>query len=281
MVTRQSIDIDKEIRNIPPLPGAFTEIMHKINDEVPDYTTLAGIISKDPALVSRVLIVANSSFYGFSGRINGIKEACLILGLHTIRHIAFTVGVLMQLSTDKKGRPNIDHQKLWYHSLGAGVVARTFAAYVREDPDTAFTAGLLHDIGKIIFDVYFTNEYARVVEHRDQEGCSLFDAENAVLGIDHCHIGARVANKWRLPDTIIAVIEHHHRPSQTTPSAMIDLVHFGDVMSRRLSIGDGGDGNIPDLDLAAMARLGIDPQDIETLLPEIKKHVELGKFVLG
>lgn len=279
-MAQKKIDFDKEIRKIPPLPVTVNEIMHKINDEVHDYNILSNILSKDPGLVSRILVVANSSFYGFSGKITGIKEACLILGLHTIRHIVLTAGVLMQLSSGKRGQSNFDHQALWQHSISVGIVAKSFSVNVRADPDTAFTGGLLHDIGKFIIDVYFPNEYAKVLEYCDQEQGLLMDAEEAILGTNHCIIGAKVARNWGLPDNIIEVIQHHHRPSLSASSPIIDLVHIGNVISHHLCIGYTGNGKIPDIDKAAIARLGMDFQEIEEKLPQIKKDIELGISML-
>ena len=277
----QYIDIDREIENIPLLPVTVNDVMYRINDDVRDYTMLSNIISKDPALVSRILIVANSSFYGFSGRINGIREACLILGLNTIRHIVFTAGILMRLSTDKTHRFNFDHNELWHHSIGVGVMAKVFAASVKEDPDSAFTCGLLHDIGELICDVYFTGQYAGVMEYCRREQCRVIDAENAVLGCDHCIIGAKVAGKWGLPDNVISVIQNHHKPSRTSPSPIVDLVHLGDVMIRDVRDEHEWRRKTPDIGQDAMTRLGITHRDIEAKLPDIKKEMEICEFMQG
>jgi len=187
----------------------------------------------------------------------------------------------MQLSANKARRFNFDHNELWRHSICTGLVAKTFAPSVREDPDSAFTCGLLHDIGELICDVYFSSQYAEVLAYCKREQCHLVDAENAVLGTDHCHIGARVAGKWKLPDNIIAVIQNHHRPSESTPLPIIDLVHFGDVMSRNMGNTYEWNGKTPCLDEDVMARLGIDPRDIDAKITDIKKEFELGEFMLG
>lgn len=260
--------LEKGVRSLPPLPAMVERLLTILAKQEVDFKELEQNISKDQALASRVLSVANSSFYGLSGKINSVKEACLVLGTSTTRNIVISVTIVGSLPPHKANC--LDLAALWRHALATAASAKVLARFSGLDPETAFTAGLLHDVGKMVLDIHFASDYAAVIRYRDEHDCLLRQAEEAVLDMNHCTVGAMAGRKWRLPQTILQAIEQHHDAEPSPPSKIVDVVHVADIVARGLEIGDGGDTLIPPLSAAALARLGITPGQIGERLAEIE-----------
>ncbi len=165
--------------------------------------------------------------------------------------------------------PSFDQRSFWLHSIGTGIAAQVLARHSGLDAEQAFTAGLLHDIGKLVLAAYFEDDFARVLAWRDEHDCLIREAEQVVLGFDHTEIGARVAQHWKLPRLLVNAIRFHHaQPCEVTPLA--ELVHVADILCRGLDIGHGGDDLIPALRPEALLRLGLEWPAIHACLPEIE-----------
>lgn len=261
--------VDAEIRQLPSLSLTVTEALALIDRGDTQAGQLEQVIGRDQALAARILRVANSPFYGFAGHIGSLRQACVILGMYAVRNIVVTAGVIARFPPTAAGR--FDRLGLWRHAIGTGVAARVLAQHRGLDPDLAFTAGLLHDIGKLALDAVFPEAFGQVLAHRDKHDCLLRDAEAAVLGFDHTDVGARVARHWKLPTTITEAIAKHHSPDVGPASVIVDVVHLADVLARGLDIGDGGDNLIPRLSTGALGRLTLNFDDLDSYLPEIEE----------
>ena len=254
------------LQELPPLPAAVVEILEALNQQDVAFDILKEKISQDPALSSKVLTVSNSPFYGMSGQIGSIKDACIVLGIHTLKNIAVAAGIMKNFPPDSGN--HIKASEIWRHAIGTGVSAKLLACNCTIDEETAFTVGLLHDIGKMILDHCFPDEYEEVLKVRDNDDCLLYEAEQKVLGIDHGVVGAIVAERWHLPEVLVQTLRGHHdgNPNNGT---LTDLLRVADIVSRGLGIGDPGDSLMPALDPDGMARLGLDMPTILELLPLI------------
>ena len=127
--------IEKGLREIPPLPVAVTAVMEALNRKDVDFGELQSRISQDPALAARVLKVANSPFYGLPGEVGSLKEACVILGIHAVRNIVISAGVIGQFPPD--GGNHLDLIGLWRHAIATGVAAKVLAPCAGVDQETA------------------------------------------------------------------------------------------------------------------------------------------------
>lgn len=253
MTLLSSEQLDERIRQIPSLPGMVTEILEILDREQFDFILLEKTIAQEPGLAAQILRLANSPFYGVPGRILSIRQACVVLGVHTIRHAALAAGVISRFPASDRG--TFDRLGFWRHAVGTGVAAKVLAKHSSQDQELAFTAGLLHDLGKLVEDVYFAEAYAEILRYRDARDCLIRDAERAILGFDHAQIGARLARKWMLPEPLIETIEKHHWPDDERPSPTVDLVHIGNTLCEGMDPQAGGDALIPPLSGSALQRL--------------------------
>ena len=265
-------EILKEKAQTIELPATVREVLQILDQDDVDFSRLESVLRADPGLVMRILAVANSPFYGFSGEIVSLRHACMVLGLHTIRHIIMGVGVLEAFPAAAGNHLDVKHFR--QHSAATGAVAQVLSGAVDLDPDKAFTAGLLHDIGKMVLDVHFPNAYARVLIQQCNMSCRARDAELSVLGMDHAQVGAVVAEAWKLPAQIRDAIGRHHDVAGVDCPLMAALVHVADYTAHRVHHAVGQDGDpLPELRPEALLWLGLDAGALDVRLADIKQAV--------
>lgn len=269
-LNRHSLDqynLDQYISQLPSLSTVVARLFNLLQQEDVTMAVLMSEIAKDQALAARILRIANSPFYGLSSHIGSLQHAGTLLGLHSIRGIITTAGIMGHFPPRQD--QGFDRHSFWLHAIGTGSCARVLARYGGLDMEQAFTAGLLHDIGKLVLVACFEADFARVLAWRDAHDCLIREAEQTVLGFDHTEIGTRVAQHWKLPPLLVAAIHFHHAlPGEATPLA--ELVHVADILCRGMDIGHGGDDLIPAMHPDALPRLGLDWADLQAALPEIE-----------
>lgn len=261
--------IDQVIQKLPSLSTVAMEVLRMIDSEGCDLATLEKKISQDQSLSARILRIANSPFYGFSGEITSIKEACVVLGMYTIRNVSITAAVYMFFSPGTQ-KDTIDYTALWKHALYVGTAAKVLARHYGYEQNLAFTAGLLHDIGKLVLEVSFPTEFSKVRQLCNVEGCSLSEAEVTVFGVDHTMVGAKLAAHWNFPTPIRAAIERHHTPDLREHSPVVDLVHIADILSTIVEGKGENEFLLSSMSPGATQRIGFDLSKCEAILAEIE-----------
>ena len=207
-------DIDSlldEVVTLPSLPGAVAEVMRLINDPDCDIPKLAKAIASDPPLSLKTLRIVNSVMYGLRNKVSSIDHAVTLLGMKVIKNLAFSATICEMMDSGMK--------TVFHHSLTCAVAMRSLVeAGVRdatlESAEEAFTCGLLHDIGKVLFEEFLPDECHAIEALAREQHLPLHLAEVAVIGVDHAQLGAKFAIKWKLPPHIINAIGAHHDLAQ-------------------------------------------------------------------
>ncbi len=254
------------IKELPPLPVVVHELLALMSDAECPGDEVNRILSSDQALASKVLRLVNSSFYGLPGRVSTIPRAVVILGHAAVRNLATGLAVAGALG----GRlPPGRRSAFWRHALatasGAEVIGRRAAL---PDPQEAFVAGLLHDIGHLILMIALPEHHAAVA----MEGrLGDVERERQVIGLDHCRAGRQLLQHWKLPAPLLECVRLHHAADAcqggTTP--LLTTVALADRLAR--AIGAPGEGVLAEDDvLDLMATLGLDAATTLELLPEIE-----------
>jgi putative nucleotidyltransferase with HDIG domain len=194
-------------KNLPTIPTVLAKILQLADAENVSGKELIAVIEHDQALTGKMLRLANSAFFGQSRRVATIPRAIVLLGFSTVRNLALGVKVWDTLGTGI-ARNRLD--ELWVHAVAVGVAAKALTARLRAgDPDEAFTAGVLHDVGRLILAMRFREEYWRIVGSAG-EAEAIERKEAANLGIDHAEVGGWVLEAWSLPPTIVEAVRSHH-----------------------------------------------------------------------
>ena len=261
-----------QVEDIPTLPTTVAQVLRIVDDPYCSAADLAALVGADPSLAARVLRLANSAYYGFPRAISAVQQAITLLGFATLRNVALSAGVF-DLFRCGKGQ-SLDLWQLWRHSVGAATAAKLVARRVRFTPlEKAFTAGLLHDIGKLLIARYLHGALDRITELRDAEGIAIGDAEQRVLGVAHPAFGAWLAARWAFPPSLVDAIAFHHHPlhaEENLPLAAITCVadlprEIDPLVLQSLALSDA---DLDELEGALSTRR----DDIEAFAAALSRH---------
>lgn len=198
------------INNLPTLPVVVMEINKLLQDFESPVNPLVETLEKDQSIVSKLLRLVNSSFYGFKSKVNSIRHAVTLLGYNTVRNAVVTVSVIDSLEL-KSGAKSFNIDEFWRHSIHVAVMSRFIATQSKiADPEDAFTAGLLHDMGKVVLAGFFQNELAQILELMEKEQLTFLDAEEQLAQVPHSAVGSLLAQRWLLPEAFVKAIQYHH-----------------------------------------------------------------------
>jgi putative nucleotidyltransferase with HDIG domain len=258
----------KKVSTIATLPEITVQIIKTVEDPKSNAQALHRIVAHDPALVTRVLKVVNSSFYGLPGQIASIERAIVLLGLNAIKNIAVAAS-LGQLFRGVKLCEGFTAKDLWKHCVAVGVVARDLARQMKVPlVDEAFLAGMIHDVGILVAlqtapePTRLVCEKARLHKEGDFDFCAL---EREVMGVDHQMLGARLAQAWKFPHSCQMVAGNHHNPQTLADSQhmLVWLVFVADTLCAQGQQGFNLTALHQKLDNSNLAAMKIDPVLIE------------------
>ena len=223
----------KVIEEIPQFPESIIKINRLINDTNSKLSEIAMAISADISLTTDLLRLVNSATFALASPCRSIADAVKLVGIRGIKNMLLSVGSIKQL--DGVGGKN--QKMLWVHAYRAAFyaynLARNFCAADKEIIDDSYICGLLHDMGKLIFDTAHPDFVETAAEICKQRNISNEIFEKLLAGVNHAEIGALIAEKWNFPEIIISVIRHHHEPDLASPSAkkLTSLVYLADMLT--------------------------------------------------
>ncbi|MFH1136120.1 MAG: HDOD domain-containing protein [Pseudomonadota bacterium] len=241
------------IERLGALPQVVWSLVEALGDERTSASRLEQLLGGDLALASKVLSLANSSYYGMRQRITTISRAIVIIGFEELRLLALGAGLadLFHLKNTPKG---FESPAFWVHSLAVSWAARELAVQAGYPaPEEIRIAGLLHDVGKLILATHFCEDYLEMISRAEERPYYLIEQE---YGLQHTELGRMLAHRWGLPEIHIAAIANHHDPLEPGDHVFSTaLVHLADRLIKALGLG-----------LVQKAR----PSDIEAVLGAVK-----------
>ena len=256
----------ERVGTLPPLPGTSVQLMNVIADPTASVDQVVDVIKYDQALTGRVLKLCNSSYFGLSRQVASLNEAMICLGTVKLLQLVMAVHTGALLSEEQEGY-DLGQGVLWKHSVAVAQGATHFAKKLKlPNPNLTFTAGLLHDIGKVVLSKYVAEEFSEIVRRVTEEEVSFCDAERAVLGYDHTQIGELIGEHWKLPEPIVRCIRYHHSPSDLEQvDSVVDTVYLSNCVCLLLGIGLGSDGLTYRADSTIMDRYQLSEPDLEAV----------------
>jgi len=266
--------IEKFINYLPPIPAVLVELIRALKSDDVDPNTLSRIIEKDPSMSMNVLKIANSAFYNLAVQVQTIGHAVRMLGVREITQLCISCGTSKVLKSPK-GRPSIDLDQFWQHSVATGVIASvllkrfSFGSY----PDL-YLAGLIHDAGIFILDQFVHDLYQKIVDLTYEKNIPLVEAERAVLGESHGNVGGWLMKKWRLPEMFVEIANYHHNVLGASKEYLIPvaIVSLADQLARLKCHGFGGD-------MSGVILAGTDAFKVLEEVDRSIRDVDIVKFV--
>jgi putative nucleotidyltransferase with HDIG domain len=271
--------IINEVQKLPTLPAVANKVTKLLKDPTCTAIRVSEVIDKDPSLTIRVLRLVNSAFYSMRTEVTNVRHAVALLGFKTISQMVITISVF-DVFKGGYGR-EFDREGFWKHSIGCAVISQKIAQLSNyAGVDDCFTAGLLHDIGKVVVDQYLHEEMEKVIRLTQEHEISFADAEKEIMGVNHADIGGQVMNNWKIPARIMVAVKYHHTVleergnTEDARDPIVDIVRLSDIMCKREKIGYTGDSLLPQITEDLYLRLNTSKEAIDLLIESTRDEIE-------
>ena len=263
-------EIIAKIGVMPAMPAASIDLIGTIHDPDVSVDQLVGVMEHDQGLTANILRWANSVYFGGRHKVYSVRNAIVRLGLDQMKLVVIASIAAPMVRQQIEGY-DLPPDSLLEHSIAAAIGTREIARELGiEAPPYAFTAGLLHDIGKIVLGTFVKVDSKPIIRLVQEEDITFDEAERRILGIDHAEVGALLLEGWKISQPIIDAIRWHHEPDGFEGDlSVIDLVHTACYLSMRCGLGLGIDGVHYRLDKSVEARVKISPTQYEALAERI------------
>ncbi len=268
--------ITQKVSEIPMLPSVVMRLLGLVSDESHSLQDVVRVVEADSALTARILRIANSAAFYRGTEVYSVARAIVLLGEKLVAGVAIGACASSIFQHPLDGYAG-ETGGLWDHSLRAGIASREIAVHTRDDlsADLAFTAGLLHDIGKAILSEYLRGGTEEMTRGCDEGGYSDFiAAEIDRSGTDHAAVGHAMAVHWELPEAICAAIRHHHRPEEADPDlrGLVYTVHLGDLLAMMGGTGTGADALAYRVDPNYETYVQVNQDDLFKLMLQVEEE---------
>jgi HD-like signal output (HDOD) protein len=270
----------ERLDEIGTLPQVMARILAIVDDDNSTALDLASEIEHDQALTARILRTVNSSYYGFQRQIMTVPEAVVILGFNEVERLALAISVINTLGMDRENVVTL--ARLWKHSLAtsmAGSQIETLRGHEPGGVEGAHVAGLLHCLGMVIISQAVPEAATPIHAYMRDHECGVIEAERVVLeGITHPEVGARVAEKWGLPEPLVNAIRYYAAPSESpAPTPLIHATHLAHHLANKANLGVTGIHDPFEPDPESVALLALD----EHLESEIMRFLERNRSIMS
>ena len=274
----------KKVASIATLPEVTAKVVQTVEDPKSNAAALHKIVSHDPALVTRILKVVNSAFYGLPGQIASIERAIVLLGLNAVKNIAVAAS-LGQLFRGVKLCEGFTARDLWNHCIAVGVTARHLARTMKLPlADEAFLAGMIHDVGMLVQLQVHGEKLRQVCERAKVSDTHFCDLEREVIGMDHQMLGEALAAQWRFPKSCQLVAGHHHQRAGNVSEdhrLLVTLVYVADTLCCTSASGFNLTGFRQNFDDSHFGNTGIDILLIEAVRKQLPTLIQNSASIFG
>jgi putative nucleotidyltransferase with HDIG domain len=223
----------RDLEELPQFPAIATKLLRVLSHDNASVQEIGGLIRADAALASAVLRMVNSALYAVPTHVTSIERALLLLGFDELKRLALALSV--KSSFHNAMRLDL-MRRVWRHCLACAMICDELSVAcspTQSRDDGAYTAGLLHDIGRLALFAAHPTEYSQLLTTAEPEA-DILECERRVLGADHCQAGAWLAKKWELPLEIGAVAAGHHDPPVPEAGDVENLVRVGVLLTESL-----------------------------------------------
>jgi putative nucleotidyltransferase with HDIG domain len=260
------------VQDLPSLPAVVMELLSSIEQDNIDISVLAKKVSYDQALTAKTLRLANSSSLGLQVKVATIQQAITFLGFQATRNLITAAAVTGCFPNGLC--PGFNDKAFWRHSIATAACARSLARRLRFNQDVAFTAGLLHDIGRLVLVTGHPKAYGEVQAWRNKEDSDWEVAERAVLGVDHVDAGIALAEHWNFSDTMRQAIAWHHAPETPGAGFLAAIVHVANAVVHALDLAGEEHELVPTLSSVAWDAMGLNEEAYLDLFRETEQQLE-------
>lgn len=278
MELNRLIGIVDEFPTLPTIYSQLLEIMANPHSTVMD---VAKIIEQDQSSATKVLKAVNSSLYGLQVRVGSISKAIFHLGFNEVKNLVISLSMI-NLTSKMANYHNFSIVDFWKHSIGVGVISRALGSMSKApNIEDYFISGIVHDIGKLVFINYFSQDYSKVIDIATIKSLPIRQVERDYFGFNSNVVGEMLADKWKLPDPIKKTIKYQHVGLvEGKANNLVGCVHLAVIISKLLNLGNSGDAIVPKPNPAIWSSLNLPSNSIINMLPKIMSDFHQSTSVL-
>ena len=283
--------IIRQLESLPTLPVVAAKLLRATTAKDSSIREIISLIESDQSLTAKILALTRRAHLGLGNTITTVEKAVLMLGLDVVRNAVLSIQVFETFGPREGGAEERTFNRLefWKHSLAVACAAQLIVEHRRSsrlDPDEVFVCGLLHDLGKVVFDTCLPKSFDRVVRIAESNRASIADVERRILGLDHSAIGKKLAQQWQLPDPILHSIWLHHHKSAMLPENikhrdLIDVIYLADLVAREQRIGLSGNYVFIEHSEPFAKQLGVTANDYQKILLELRTRMSQRAGLIG
>lgn len=269
-------ELVKLVDGMPTFSQNVVRIMELTGDINAAPKDLVRLVEHDPILTMKVLKLVNSAYFGLSKKVTSVKQGVVYIGFNTIKNLAVSIAAMGALPRTNNAKFNMDDY--WLHSLLTASIAKLLAqqrGFPRTEITSFFLAGLLHDIGEVVFAQFRGEQYSKVLQASAERACAVEVAEEEAFGTNHAIVGALLAERWQLAAELVECIRHHHDLSDVTEPDALTLAVFAANQAAKLHAGEEHCVSIVgELPEPVSQWLGIPLEEVITSLPNLDSELE-------
>ena len=283
--------IVRQLEGLPTLPTVAARLLKVTTAKDSSFKDIVSLIESDQSLTAKVLALTRRAHLGLGKSVTTVEKAVVMMGLEAVRNAVLSIQVFEAFGPKDGVAPEdqFDRLEFWKHSLAVACAAQLIVENQlgsKLEPDDAFVCGLLHDIGKVVFDACLPKSFVRVVKIAESNRASIADVERRILGLDHASIGKKLAQQWQLPETITYAIWLHHHKSSMLPEhikhrELIDVIYLADLMAREQRIGFSGNFVFVERSAPLAKQLRLSPESYDKILLELRKRMSERASLIG
>jgi putative nucleotidyltransferase with HDIG domain len=263
----------KSIQTLPPFPATIQKVMALASNPDSSLTELVAVVRLDQAITANILRICNSAYFGLRRPVDNVNDAIMYMGKKNVLRAVMTAGLSRYFRTQKGY--DVKGGDLWEHAVAVALMAQICAAKMsRPDDPRLFTAGVLHDIGKMVLGEFVHESWQKIQELVEKQRYSFLEAEEEVIGVNHAELGGEVARIWKFPDEILKAIAFHHRPDLLADNDTVPwIVYLANQVCHIMGIGVGTDALSYRAVGDVAGRLSLKQRDLEDMMAEL--HLKL------
>ncbi len=268
--------------HIPPFPKVAMQVMKMLEDPKVQPKDLAEVIQYDSAITANLLKTCNAAYFGLSRKVSSLDEALVLLGQDALKDILIASSSARFYKGGAGEGYQLEQGDLWKHSVAVAIMSKSISRHFKGvDPGAAFTAGLLHDIGKRFLSSFVASDFKKIMDRTYIDGLSFMAAEREILGMDHAELGGLILQKWDFSEEMILAVKLHHDPQALLKDPLTALVAMANTLVISLGVGVGADGLSGAMQGEGLKRFGITSLDLDRHMSNLVLEMERAEEMMG
>ncbi|MBC8318402.1 MAG: HDOD domain-containing protein [Desulfobulbaceae bacterium] len=270
------------VKHVPPFPKVAQRVMDLLKEDDVNAAQLAEVIQYDQAITANVLKMCNASYFGLPRKVTSLDDALVILGHDTLKDIIIASSSAKFYVGKVGAGYQLEQGEMWKHSVAVGIMAKLLVRHIKDvDPGSAFTCGLLHDIGKRFLSAFVSDEFQEIMEKVDDAQCSFVEAEKALLGMDHAELGGVILERWEFPRDLVDAVREHHDPRALEQAPLTALISLSNSLVVSMGIGVGADGLAAEMQGEGLKKIGVSPAMLQVCMMDLLEEMDKAEEMLN